>query len=311
VKNDTNSRKMEGSLYHILNFFKYIYLLMLMIIRNIRWLAILCFSGKSRPFDILDFQMYLSAHNAGLDLRENSIHKQLILDGVREKKSTEIMKRFIRPDDIILELGANIGYYVLIESTVLSDTGYIYAVEPAPENVTLLKKNIALNNIRNVEVFHMAMSDKEGIAKLYMGKACNLHSLVGSPNAIDAEFVEVETNTVDNFLKGRKSITFLRMDIEGYEATVIDGMQETLESPGLKKMFIEIHPHRVSADKMQYLLKKVQESGFEIKYAVSHDSWQRGILGHCKVEEMNLSQLAQDQRIVERKHAFEIFFERI
>jgi len=295
---------------HILTFFKYIHLLMLMIIRNIRWLAILCFRGKSRPWNILDFKMNLSARRAGLDLKEDSIHKQLILDGMREKRATEIMRRFIQPDDIILELGANIGYYVLLEATVLSDKGYIYAVEPYPENVELLSENVALNNVKNVEIYNMAVSNTKGTAKLYVGKACNLHSLINSSGDPSAEYIEVETDTIDHFLKGKKPVSFLRMDIEGYEATVIDGMQETLKSPGLKRMFIEIHPHRISVDKMQHLLRKLHDNRFEIKYAVSHDNWQRGVLGQCKVEEMFISQLARDQRVLERKNAFEVFLEK-
>lgn len=293
------------------SFVKYIRLMILMLIRNIRWLIILCFRGESRPWNILDFKMNLSARSAGLDLKEDSIHKQLILDGVREKKSTEIMRRFIQPDDVILELGANIGYYVLIESTILSDKGYIYAVEPCPESAELLKKNVALNNVKNMEIYTMAISSKKGSAKLYIGKACNLHSLISSSDASNAKYVQVDTDTVDNFLKGKRPVTFLRMDIEGYEATVIDGMQETLKSPGLKRMFIEIHPNPIPSTKMQNLLKTLQNNRFEIKYAVSRDNWQREVLGQCKVEQTTISQLAQDRRVLMKEHVFELFLEKI
>jgi len=75
-------------------------------------------------------------------------------------------------------------------------------------------------------------------------------------------------------------------------------------------MFIEIHPNPIPYDRMQHLLKLVQDNGFEIKYAVSHDNWQRGVLGQCKVEEMTISQFAQDKRVLRKEHVFEVFFEK-
>lgn len=292
-------------------FFRYVHLFVLMVFRNIRWVTILCFCGQERPWPVLNFQMNLSARRAGLDPKENSIHKQLILDRIREHKATEIMKQFIKPDDVILELGANIGYYVLLESKILSDKGHIYAVEPFAENVALLKRNIAMNKLTHVDVYDIAMSDKREIAKLYTGKACNLHSLVNTSDSEEADFVEVQTDTVDSFLEDKRPITFLRMDIEGYEAVIINGMQQTLSSPRLKRMFIEIHPARIESDKMQTFLKNLQEHDFDIIAAVSHDNWQRGVLGQSKVEQITISQLAQDKRILAKEHAFELFLKKI
>lgn len=292
-------------------FLRYTYFAAVMLIRNIRWVAILLFSRKERAWNVLGKKMYLSAEKAGLDLRGKSIHKQLILDGIRERRSTGIMERFIRPDDVILELGANIGYYVLIESTVLSDKAHIYAVEPGPQNVELLKKNIALNDISNIEVSHMAMSNQKGTAKLYLGQACNLHSLIDSSGTSDARYVEVRTDTVDDFLKDKKPITFLRMDVEGYETEVIHGMQETLKSPQFKRMFVEIHPHRVSPDKMQKFLQTLADCGFEIAHSVFRDTFERHVLGQTRVENISLKELMSDDRVVKHRIGFELFLEKI
>jgi len=291
-------------------YIRYAWLFIRMVFRNIRWVFILIFLGGERPWRILDFRMNLSARQAGLDPKENSIHKQLILDRVREKKATEIMQAFIEPDDVILELGANIGYYVLLESRILSDKGHIYAVEPAVENVALLQRNAALNQVAHLDIHHMAMSDTKGTAKLYTGKACNLHSLVNVSQDATLSFVEVPTDTVDGFLADKRPISFLRMDIEGYEAVIIDGMKETLASPHLQRMFIEIHPFKIKADQMQVFLACLQDAGFEIEAAISRDNWQRAVLGQCRVEQITLAQLAKDPRVLNKQHAFEVFFRR-
>ena len=293
-----------------MKFIRYSYLLVLLVFRNIRWLAILCFRGNPEPWPVLDYRMVLCARSAGLDPKENSIHKQLILDHIRERQATKLMKPFIRPDDVILELGANIGYYVLMESRILSDKGFIYAVEPALENIELLKKNIELNSVKQVEVNHMAISDRKGMARLYTGKACNLHSLINKSNSPDAEYVEVPTDTVDGFLQGRRPVTLLRMDIEGYEVEIIHGMTRTLASDQLKRLFIEIHPHRVDPEKMCHFLELLEQHGFEITHAISRDNFQRAVLGHCTVETISIAELKCDPRVLNKEHAFEIFFER-
>ncbi len=289
---------------------RYAHLFILMVVRNVRWVFILLFKGGERAWPILNFKMNLNAKKAGLDPKENSIHKQLILDQIREKKATEIMLDFIEPDDVILELGANIGYYVCMESKILSDKGHIYAVEPGPENVALLKGNIALNDVRNIDIFNMAMSNEQGTAKLYMGPACNLHSLVDRTDRPDREYVEVETDSVDHFLEGKKPITFLRMDVEGYETIIFEGMIQTLASPSLKKLFIEIHPMVIELEAMQTFFNQLLDAGFEVQAAVSRDNWQRSVLGQCRVEHMSLADLAKDPRVLNKEHAFEVFFKR-
>lgn len=290
---------------------RHVYLLILILLRSIRWLAILCFCKKEQIWGILDYQMYLNTHGIGLDLKENNIHKQLILDRIREPHATKIMKQFIQPDDVILEIGANIGYYVLMEAKILSENGYIYAIEPEPSNFDLLKKNVQLNKIENIELKNIAISNKKEIAKLYIGKASNLHTLIKKTEEnISNEFVEVETETVDSFMTGRRPVTFIRMDIEGYEVNIFENMENTLALPSLKKIFIEIHPPSVPLEKMRNLLQTLLNNGFEIKYAVSRDNFYRAILGQAKTEEITILQLLEDSRFLNQECCFELFFMR-
>ncbi len=278
--------------------------------RNLKWLILLLFAGGERPWSVLNFRMMLCARKAGLDLRGKSIHKQLILNRVRERESTRIMNSFIRPDDVILELGANIGYYVLMEARLLSEQGFIYAVEPDPDNVALLRRNIALNHVTNIEVHALAMSDRKGTARLYTGTACNLHSLINHSGQTDARYLEVQTETVDGFLAGRRPVTFIRTDIEGYETEIIKGMDQTFASAQLKRLFIEIHPHLVPPRQMQDFLQTLQKRGFEVTHAVSRDTQERFILGQSRVERLSLKQLMSEPRIVDEPIGFQLFLQR-
>jgi len=285
---------------------------LLMISRNLRWLVILLksFFQKNKKYKVLNFEMFLNPRGAGLDLKENSIHKQLALDGIRENQATRIMQKFISPNDVVLELGANIGYYVLIEAKIIKN-GFIYAVEPSPENVNLLKKNVVLNNLRNIEICDIAIADKTRRAELFLSKASNFHSLIKHKKSQHSQkSIMVRTETVDYFLKKRKQITFLRMDIEGYETEVIKSMEKTFLSPKFRKIFVEIHPHNVSAKKMRSFLEKMKTHGFKLEHAISHDNFQRKILGQTRVEKLSLEQLMGDKRVVNKDGAFELFLQR-
>lgn len=284
--------------------------ILVMVARNLKWLIILLLSGNERPWPVLNFKMMLCARKAGFDLKGKSIHKQLILNRVRERKSTEIMNTFLRPDDVILELGANIGYYVLIEAKRLSDRGFIYAVEPDPENFELLKRNVTLNHLTNIELNALAMSSHKGTAKLYQGTACNLHSLINYDDSAAATYIEVQTDTVDDFLANRRPITFIRMDIEGYETEIIKTMATTLRSPSLERLFIEIHPHLVDPKEMKSFLVVLQNHHFGITHAVSRDTHERFVLGQSKVERLSLQELISDPRIVEEPIGFQLFLQR-
>ena len=100
------------------------------------------------------------------------------------------------------------------------------------------------------------------------------------------------------------------MDVEGYEVEVIRGMNKTLRDPIFKKLFVEIHPHIVSKEKMKNFLNILEKNGFKLKFAVSRDNYQRKILNQARVEKISLEKLMKDRRVLNRELAFELFLER-
>ena len=69
-----------------------------------------------------------------LNLKDEGISRELACYGVHEKNSTEEVKKIIKKGMKILEIGANIGYYALLETKLAGDTGHLYALEPSPSN---------------------------------------------------------------------------------------------------------------------------------------------------------------------------------
>jgi len=192
-----------------------------------------------------------------LDLRDTGISRELTLYGVHERNSTGHIKQILKPGMKILECGANIGYYAMLEARLVGPTGKIYAVEPSPKNIAWLKRNIAINNYENIEVIPGAFGAEKGTAPFYVDVRSNLSSFVKRDDLTEFEVVDVDMMNIDSFMETPEhDVDLIRMDVEGYETEILKGGEKTLMSDRAPKyFFIEVHCE---------LLKKRGSGGFEI-----------------------------------------------
>lgn len=202
--------------------------------------------------------MILPTSGSGI-VRDLWIHK------TREPNSTEYFGSLIRDDDIIIDIGANIGYYVLLESFA-AKVGKIYAIEPVKRSMQTLCDNLKLNGVKNVFPFTMALGDSEEKNILYVYKAANLSSFVKHDQSEIIEEVETKTMTLDSFIrtniKERPSI--VRMDLEGWECQVIDGAKDTISNSDDLTLFIELHPKLISPERIEGMLMALENGGFKV-----------------------------------------------
>ncbi len=93
--------------------------------------------------------------------RDYSFHRLLFLYKKREPICTDFSNQsaFLKEGDVVLDIGANIGYYVLLEYQLIGKSGRIYAIEPVYNNFELLQKNLRLNNLKNVSAFQFAFGE--------------------------------------------------------------------------------------------------------------------------------------------------------
>jgi FkbM family methyltransferase len=202
-----------------------------------------------------------------LDLKDPGICSDLLRDGVREPYLTEAIQKEIKEGDVIVDIGANIGYYTLQVARLAGDNGKVYAIEPVPENVELLKKNIELNDYSNIEVFQLAVGDVNKTAYVYITDRRNTAAMIETQASIDK--APVELTTLDKFLENKPPPSLIRMDVEGYEAEIMKGMRGLLESNKPLKLIIEIHPlYYVTKEKREDFVRTLKESGFEVKWAI-------------------------------------------
>jgi len=225
------------------------------------WIYSKLHSSKLVIRTIQGSKMYLNLNDFGLS-------KHRFISGIREPECTRIMKQELEKGMTIAEIGANIGYYALMEALIIGKKGKIYAIEPFPENFELLQKNIKLNSYDDIaETYNIAISNRSGKDKLYTSSKHNLCNMIESETD---NFIEINTETLDNFIADKKLPDLIRMDIEGFEYYVVDGMKKTLEKCKSCKIFIEIHPYQMEEKGLDFKkpIKTFFEYGFKPKYVV-------------------------------------------
>lgn len=202
-----------------------------------------------------------------LNLNDVGISRELAIYGVHEKKSSEEVKSIITPGMIILEVGANIGYYALLETRLAGPRGYLYAMEPAPFNFNLLQRNLKLNNLNNHSLFNTAAGAESGVAKFLLSGRSNLSTFIERED-LTGEEVDVNVITLDEFMEDKK-VDFIRMDVEGYEKEILKGFTKLLklEEKRPRYFFIEVHSellHKKNSSARD-ILESLRECGYEVR----------------------------------------------
>ena len=196
----------------------------------------------------------LGGHTIYLD-EEDSL--RLSINGLKYKEELEreIYKKHIKSGDVVIDVGAFIGDNTLDFARLVGEDGKVYAFEPNLKNFELLKKNIEINNYKNVILINKAVSDKEGEVKMYS------HPFKSTGDVIDnLGTISIDAIDLDSVIKGR--VDFLKIDVEGTEQQAIKGAQRILkENPNLK-MILEIHPSKLK-NPIDYLTSFIN-SGYKI-----------------------------------------------
>ncbi len=163
-----------------------------------------------------------------------------IYTGLHEFSDMSFLLHFLRQEDLFFDIGANVGSYTILAS------GYVrantIAIEPIPETFTWLLKNIKLNNIENrVTAKNIGLGADN--KKLYFTSSYNTVNHVASPPEIegDKNILEVEVETFDSLVDTTGVPVLVKIDVEGYETEVINGMKRYMQSTMLKAIIIELN----------------------------------------------------------------------
>lgn len=167
----------------------------------------------------------------------------------------------IEPSDVVVDIGANIGTFALYAARKTKNA--IYAFEPFTENFEFLEKNLHANNFRNVTLEQIAVSNKNGMEKLYLSGISGGHLLFDHNNKGQLyDYVHVPTKMLEKLMEKHsiKKIDFLKIDCEGSEGQILQSTsRKCLEKT--RKIAMEFHDN-VSILKHDEIKRLLESSGF-------------------------------------------------
>lgn len=193
------------------------------------WLKRVCHlpAGQRPQWELpetLDSLPVVSVHENEFMMRVDRGDSLGLLRHPFELDEVNLVRQLVRPGQIVLDVGANIGYYTLLVSRLVGAAGRVHAFEPDPSNVAILRRNLADNQCHNVMVHQVAVGNTDATIGLYRcADNAGMHRVYESVCCGD-DAVDVRSVVLDQVMRDESQIDFIKMDIEGYEYFALEGM---------------------------------------------------------------------------------------
>ncbi len=201
-----------------------------------------------------------------VDLRDEIIGNQLFLEGDYEPEFRRLMEHLELEGRVCVDVGANIGLHTLTLSRRVGPGGRVIAFEPEEHNYRLLSENLRLNGVNNVDARRMAVGDRAGSVRM----ALNPFNYGDHRVARDGETgagQEVPLTSLDAALEEVPAgqVGLVKMDVQGYEHRVLEGMRRTVERNPELVLLLEVFPEalREAGSSASRLVRALVELGFD------------------------------------------------
>lgn len=149
--------------------------------------------------------------------------------GSYEADHQAAIARLVAPGMVVYDVGANVGFYTLAAARIVGPSGHVFAFEPEARNVGLLRRHVALNQLRNVTIVQAAVGEREGLVG-FAGER-------EQGRVTDQGDFLVPALSLDGFIaSGRPAPDFVKMDVEGAEAMALAGAARLLQRAGTNWM---------------------------------------------------------------------------
>ena len=137
---------------------------------------------------------------------------------------------------VFVDVGANVGKYTIMISNQMARNGKVISVEPHPDNFKVLEEAIKLNKCKNVVSLNIASWNKKDVLKLFSHED---QPLLASAIKQSKKYIQVEADSLDHILEKLKikDVNLIKLDVEGAESKVLEGMKRTLQSGNAKVIF--------------------------------------------------------------------------
>jgi len=211
---------------------------------------------------------------------ENEYLQYMVLTHKRPHEN--YVKSIIKKGDTVIDLGANVGYWTLLFAELVGETGRVFAFEPEPNNFKMLKKNVEINNYKNVVLEQKAVSNKTEKAHLYLTDNGTMDHRLSKEKK--RESIQVQVVKLDDYFKDFDiSIDFIKSNMQGADFAGIMGMQQLIKKSKNLKMTFEFAPSMAKGFGLEpeECIEFIKNLGFEF-YELSR--WKK--LEHLEPEQV-------------------------
>tara|TARA_Y100000994_G_scaffold249514_1_gene261680 strand:- start:1646 stop:2530 length:885 start_codon:yes stop_codon:yes gene_type:complete len=184
----------------------------------------------------------------------------------REPEFMTILERYLEPEEIFFDLGCNIGYVALYVLQNLNKKGFLYAIDPDPKNISALKKSIEYNALKkSYTIENIALSSKDGEIGFEFSEESNLHKINNKLPEDSPTYRKINCRSFDSYFSNKSLPTFIKMDVEGAEIDILNGMKSFLESSSKCKILMELHPTLYSSKECIESFEILFKNGFKLE----------------------------------------------
>ena len=221
---------------------------------------------RNRMFNVIK-KDYIMLEGYKLKLDKND-SLRLSINPNYEEMTGSVIRDIVKPGDLVIDVGANIGYWTLVFSKLVGSQGTVFAFEPEESNYYILTDNILNNGIKNVFGFRVGLSNDYKVGKLYL---CKTNS--GDHRTVDDGNREVQTvqykrlDDIAHPIYLYKQINLIKIDIQGAEMMFLEGAQEFFKRNKNIKIITEVWDYglkRAGSSAEEYLTA-LQDLGFSFR----------------------------------------------
>ena len=203
------------------------------------------FRGKARLLHTLSQKqgertIELFGYNIKLDLSDY-IQRSIYLNTFEPHESA-LVQSYLKRGMTFVDVGANVGYFTLMASSLVGIDGTVLAFEPSPYACGRLMHTVESNHLPQVRAIQSGLSDTSGVFQLYMPKISGNHT----PSMIANEGgrpINVPTHRLDEYLTARRidHVDLMKVDVEGFEPNVIRGARSYIQNGRIHAILCEFN----------------------------------------------------------------------
>jgi len=182
---------------------------------------------------------------------DHSVAHEMILHKRWEEHMTALFLKVLKPGDVFLDLGANIGYFTLLAASIVKDSGKVIAFEPNYLNTQLMFSSIKENQFTNVVIYPFAASDTNSILAMGTGGS---NGMIIENDSQKVRHLFAQSIIVDDLLKSEQKIDAIKMDVELHEPFALRGMDKIIKKYR-PVIFTEFHPLHLGKDYLEQIIQ--------------------------------------------------------